>query len=73
MEKKSSGELQDLGYGFQCPEHGLEIKLFCFRAFQEENISLWKKVSLIKESISIEEAQKAVMKLKRSGDSLVVK
>jgi len=31
-------------YVFDCPVHGLECKVLCFRAFDENNRPLWRKV-----------------------------
>ncbi len=31
-------------YIFDCPVHGEETKAFCFRAFAEENKTLWRKL-----------------------------
>lgn len=28
---------------FECPVHGLESEVFCFRAFDKDNIHLWRK------------------------------
>ncbi|KKM26232.1 hypothetical protein LCGC14_1586830 [marine sediment metagenome] len=35
------------GYGFECPQHGLETVVFCFRAFDENAIDKWKKITTI--------------------------
>lgn len=31
-------------YVFECPVHGGEIEVFCFRAFLKENRNGWKKL-----------------------------
>jgi len=33
-------------YVFGCPLHGIEDRAFCWRAFQIENIHLWKRMSV---------------------------
>jgi hypothetical protein len=34
-------------YIFNCPEHGEERTALCFRAFNPENKSLWRKVEAV--------------------------
>ena len=35
------------GWGFECPIHGLELGVFCFRAFSEENKDRWFLINLV--------------------------
>jgi hypothetical protein len=51
-------------YIFDCPIHGLEQQAFCFRAFQIENIDLWKKFSLIEVLFEPGEKEKLFKELK---------
>ena len=37
---------ENITHMFNCPAHGLEVNVFCFRAFQDENIEQWKKYSV---------------------------
>ena len=37
---------ENITHMFNCPVHGLEVNVFCFRAFQDENIEQWKKYSV---------------------------
>lgn len=49
----------DALYVFRCPYHGPETSVFCFRAFTEENIHLWKKYYRIRyEKVEFEEGEK---------------
>ena len=34
------------GKVFLCPWHGMEIQVFCFRAYKSENSHLWVKASI---------------------------
>ena len=34
-------------YRFNCPAHGVEESVFCFRAFDKDNRKLWSKFELI--------------------------
>ena len=34
---------------FDCPLHGMEIGVFCWRAFQKENMSRWQICNIIYE------------------------
>ncbi len=34
---------QQFEYIFHCPLHGCEREVFCWRTFDVENLSLWKK------------------------------
>ena len=50
------------GWGFECPIHGLELQLHCFRAFQEENKDRWFMINLTIIEPS-DEQRTALMKL----------
>lgn len=43
---------------FDCPIHGLEIKAFCWRAFQDENLHLWSKGTITLHPISLDVARR---------------
>ena len=37
---------ENITHIFNCPAHGSEADVFCFRAFQDENVDRWKKYSV---------------------------
>jgi len=40
-------------YVFDCPWHGRESGVFCFRAFERENRSRWKKLQIDGKEIAL--------------------
>lgn len=53
----------DFQYIFDCPVHGLEQQVFCWRAFQKENDAFWKKCMLIETEFEIDEKDKLLSQL----------
>ena len=41
-------------YIFNCPKHGPEMMVYCFRAFGEENKSLWEKYQVRFQKVDFE-------------------
>ena len=54
--------------GFDCPIHGLEMTVFCFRAFDEANLDRWQWWSMMTtgESMSKIEAQEVVAEMEEA-------
>lgn len=46
---------------FDCPIHGLEYQVFCFRAYDDTLSNRWKKIMFVEMSIT-EEEQKQIVK-----------
>lgn len=51
-------------YVFDCPIHGIETEVFCFRAFDENNIDRWKKMIYTLQELSILEKTTLLESLK---------
>lgn len=45
-------------YVFNCPYHGYEHQMLCFRAYQEEYLSLWMKFDLVEVAMGQEDMSK---------------
>ena len=45
-------------YFFNCPIHGIEIQVFCFRAYDPELFGRWKRGTIKVEELSEEEKEK---------------
>ncbi len=51
-------------YIFECPLHGWEMNVFCFRAFAGENLALWKVIEVYKpRDLGIEERKELGVRL----------
>lgn len=50
---------------FNCPLHGEEFQVLCWRAFDKENVYLWQKVEITVTQLptSLEESQQYVDRL----------
>lgn len=38
-------------YVFDCPMHGQERRVFCFRAYEKENLERWTKMEYLEKSV----------------------
>lgn len=38
--------MSEIGYVFECPVHGQETVVFCFRAFDESMSHIWKRMEI---------------------------
>ena len=56
-------------YAFDCPCHGYEIHMFCYRAFQMENINLWVRLETTAHELTDEDKVKVekMMEEQRNG------
>jgi len=46
---------------FDCPVHGEENGMYCFRAFEPANKHLWYKYQIVKAKIEVSEAERDEM------------
>ena len=62
----------NVSYVFDCPVHGSEIDVLCFRAFDNNNIHLWKKyeVSYRELPFNDDEKKKLIDDLRRSASGI---
>lgn len=62
-------------YVFDCPVHGEEQNILCWRAFQEDNKHLWKKYEVQQTQVDFPEAELAIMfeQLKQEDEEARVK
>lgn len=45
-------------YIFDCPVHGEENEVFCFRSFDLKNLHLWRKYHVVYEAVDWSEDEK---------------
>lgn len=49
--------MSHLVYVFDCPYHGEERGVFCFRAFERENSNRWKKLQVESKELPLSEKE----------------
>ncbi len=50
--------ITQISYIFNCPVHGVETSAFCWRAFSEENVELWKKYEITYKKVEFAHGEK---------------
>jgi hypothetical protein len=55
---------------FDCPIHGMELQVLCWRAFQDENLDRWRKyeVSYNEVAMSNQEKEQLLESLRNEGN-----
>lgn len=54
-------------YAFDCPIHGLEIDVLCWRAFQKEDIYRWRELKITGRPLTSEEQKELWPRIEKLG------